>query len=63
MAGNPARLFSEIEEAAERGTIIEMLTSDASQRLIWPDSRNTSKKGDALYFSHGFSIVYKDQTV
>ncbi len=52
----------EIEEAAERGTIIEMLTSDASQRLIWPDIKKHLKKGKALYFSHGFSIVYKDQT-
>ena len=52
----------EIEEAAERGTIIEMLTSDASQRLIWPSVRKHLKPGKAVYFSHGFSIVYRDQT-
>jgi len=52
----------EIEEAAKRGTIIEMLTSDASQRLIWPTIKKQLKPGKALYFSHGFSIVYRDQT-
>jgi ketol-acid reductoisomerase len=52
----------EIEEAAERGTIVEMLTSDASQRLIWPAVKKHLKPGKAVYFSHGFSIVYRDQT-
>jgi ketol-acid reductoisomerase len=52
----------EIEKAAERGTIIEMLTSDASQRLIWPTIKKQLKPGKALYFSHGFSIVYRNQT-
>jgi len=52
----------EIEEAAERGTIVEMLVADAAQKLIWPDIKKHLKAGDALYFSHGFSIVYKDQT-
>jgi ketol-acid reductoisomerase len=52
----------EIEEAAKRGTIIEMLTSDASQKQIWPTIKKQLTKGKALYFSHGFSIVYKDQT-
>jgi ketol-acid reductoisomerase len=58
----PGKTLFEIEEAVERGTIIEMLTSDASQRIIWPSVKKHLKKGDALYFSHGFSIVYKDQT-
>jgi ketol-acid reductoisomerase len=52
----------EIEEAAERGTIIEMLVSDAAQKQIWPAIKKRLKAGKALYFSHGFSIVYKDQT-
>lgn len=58
----PGKDLFELEEAAERGTIIEMLTSDASQRLIWPDIKKHLTTGKALYFSHGFSIVYKDQT-
>jgi ketol-acid reductoisomerase len=58
----PGRTLFDIEEAARRGTVIEMLVSDAAQRAIWPTIRRCLKKGDALYFSHGFSIVYKDQT-
>jgi ketol-acid reductoisomerase len=52
----------EIEEAARRGTIIEMLVTDAAQKQIWPTIKKHLTKGKALYFSHGFSIVYKDQT-
>jgi ketol-acid reductoisomerase len=58
----PGKTLFEIEEAAERGTIIQMLVSDAAQKAIWPEIKKHLKKGDALYFSHGFSIVYKDQT-
>jgi ketol-acid reductoisomerase len=54
-------LFS-LEEAAERGTIIQYLVSDAAQMITWPKIKPCLKKGDALYFSHGFSIVYSDQT-
>jgi len=54
-------LFS-VEEAAERGTIIQMLISDAGQMAVWPKIKDKLKEGDALYFSHGFSIVYRDQT-
>ena len=39
-----------------------MLVSDAAQRTVWPTIKKNLKPGDALYFSHGFSIVYKDQT-
>jgi len=52
----------EIEEAVKRGTIIQFLVSDAAQRQIWPIIKKNLKPNDALYFSHGFSIVYKDQT-
>ena len=54
-------LFS-LEEAAARGTIIQYLVSDAAQMSNWPKIKPMLKPGDALYFSHGFSIVYKDQT-
>ena len=33
-----------------------------AQRLYGRRSRRYLKPGNALYFSHGFSIVYKDQT-
>jgi ketol-acid reductoisomerase len=58
----PGKDLFEIEEACERGTVIEMLVSDAAQRAIWPAVKERLKPGKALYFSHGFSIVYKDQT-
>jgi ketol-acid reductoisomerase len=58
----PGKTLFEIEDAAERGTIVQMLVTDAAQKQIWPDIKKHLKKGDALYFSHGFSIVYKDQT-
>jgi len=58
----PGETLFEIEEAARRGTIIKMLVSDAAQSIIWPTVKKNLNPGDALYFSHGFSIVYKDQT-
>jgi len=58
----PGRTLFDIDEAAHRGTIVEMLVSDAAQKAIWPAIKKNLKPGDALYFSHGFSIVYKTQT-
>jgi ketol-acid reductoisomerase len=49
-------------EAARRGTIIQYLMSDAGQKAMWPDIKPHLTKGKALYFSHGFSVVFKDQT-
>jgi len=50
------------EEAAARGTILQYLLSDAGQKEMWPELKPHLTKGKALYFSHGFSIVYKEQT-
>jgi ketol-acid reductoisomerase len=58
----PGKTLFPIEEAAEKGTIIQYLVSDAAQRILWPRIKPHLKKGDALYFSHGFSITYKEQT-
>jgi len=58
----PGKTLFDIEEAAQRGTVIEMLVSDAGQKAIWPVIKKSLNPGDALYFSHGFSIVYSDQT-
>ena len=58
----PGKDLFEIEEAAERGTVIEMLVADAAHKAVWPAIKKHLKPGDALFFSHGFSIVYKDQT-
>jgi ketol-acid reductoisomerase len=54
-------LFS-IEEAAERGTVIQYLLSDAGQRSQWSKIVECLNEGDMLYFSHGFSITFKDDT-
>jgi ketol-acid reductoisomerase len=51
-------LFS-IEEAAQRGTIILSLVSDAGQAKIWPQIKPFLTKGKALGFSHGFAIEYR----
>jgi ketol-acid reductoisomerase len=58
----PGKTLFDIEEAAKKGTIIQILVSDAAQKAIWPIIKKSLNPGDALYFSHGFSIVYKDQT-
>src|SRR5512137_1483692 len=58
----PGQTLFSLEDAATRGTIIQYLVSDAAQMSTWPRIKPCLKKGDALYFSHGFSIVYSDQT-
>ncbi|NMC37282.1 MAG: ketol-acid reductoisomerase [Bacteroidales bacterium] len=58
----PGETLFPVEEAAFKGTIIQYLVSDAAQRILWPKIKPCLKKGNALYFSHGFSITYKDQT-
>jgi ketol-acid reductoisomerase len=58
----PGKTLFPIEEAARKATIIQYLVSDAAQKAVWPKLKECLKEGDALYFSHGFSIVYKEQT-
>ncbi|HKI89931.1 MAG TPA: ketol-acid reductoisomerase, partial [Draconibacterium sp.] len=58
----PGETLFPVEEAAKKGTIIQYLVSDAAQRILWPKLEPCLNEGDALYFSHGFSITYKEQT-
>src|SRR3989442_12518488 len=58
----PGKTLFPLEEAVRRGTIIQYLLSDAGQKEQWPNLKPLLSKGKALYFSHGFSIVYSDQT-
>lgn len=58
----PRETLFDIEEAAERGTIIQYLLSDAAQIEVWPKLKKHLKPGNALYFSHGFGITYKERT-
>jgi len=58
----PGKTLFPIEEAVQKGTIIQLLVSDAAQRAVWPTIKKHLKPGDALYFSHGFSITYNKKT-
>ena len=58
----PGETLFPLEEAARRGTVIQNLLSDAGQVATWPTLKTYLDEGNMLYFSHGFSIVYKDQT-
>ena len=58
----PGETLFSIEEAAEKGTVIQYLLSDAAQIAIWPTIKPYLTKGKALYFSHGFGITYKERT-
>ncbi|KAI0048943.1 acetohydroxyacid reductoisomerase [Auriscalpium vulgare] len=58
----PGETLFSIEEAINRGTIIMNLLSDAAQSQTWPVLKPLITPGKTLYFSHGFSVVYKDDT-
>lgn len=58
----PGKTLFSLEEATERATVVQFLVSDAGQRLTWPSIKPKLQQGAALYFSHGFGIVYRDQT-
>lgn len=58
----PGKTLFELEEACERGTIIQFLLSDAGQIAFWPTLKKHLTPGKTLYFSHGFGVTYNDQT-
>ena len=58
----PGETLFSIEEAAEKGTIIQYLLSDAAQISVWPTLKRYLTPGKALYFSHGFAVTYKERT-
>src|SRR5437763_7763318 len=58
----PGETLFDVEEATKRGTVIQYLLSDAGQKEMWPKLKPLLTPGKALYFSHGFSIVFSDQT-
>ncbi len=58
----PGKTLFEIEEACEKGTIIQYLLSDAAQIKLWDTVKKHLSPGKTLYFSHGFGITYKDKT-
>lgn len=58
----PGETLFELEEACEKGTILQFLLSDAGQIALWPTVKKHLSPGKALYFSHGFGITYNDKT-
>jgi ketol-acid reductoisomerase len=58
----PGETLFSIEEAAQKGTIIQYLLSDAAQIAVWPTLKPYLTAGKALYFSHGFGVTYKERT-
>ena len=58
----PGKTLFSIEEAAEKGTIICMLLSDAGQIACWPKIKPYLTPGKTLYYSHGFAINWSDRT-
>jgi len=58
----PGQTLFELDEAAEKGTIILYLLSDAGQKAYWPTLKPLLTKGKTLYFSHGFSVTFSEDT-
>ncbi|KAK4503983.1 hypothetical protein PRZ48_004898 [Zasmidium cellare] len=58
----PGKNLFDVDEAINKGTIIMNLLSDAAQSETWPRIKPLLTKGKTLYFSHGFSPIFKDQT-
>lgn len=51
-----------VEEAVEKGSVIMYLLSDAGQKAMWPTIKPLLAPGKTLFFSHGFSVVFKEDT-
>lgn len=58
----PGETLFELEEACQRGTILQYLLSDAGQISVWPTVKENLSPGKALYFSHGFGVTFNKRT-
>ena len=58
----PGETLFELEEACQRGTILQYLLSDAGQISVWPTVKENLSPGNALYFSHGFGVTFNERT-
>lgn len=58
----PGETLFSIEEAAEKGTVICMLLSDAGQIQAWPSVKKSLTAGKTLYYSHGFAVNWSERT-
>ena len=57
----PGETLFSLEEAAEKGTIVCLLLSDAAQIEVWPKVKQYLTPGKTLYFSPGFAITWNDR--
>ncbi|KAI2287915.1 Bifunctional acetohydroxyacid reductoisomerase [Ophidiomyces ophidiicola] len=58
----PGKNLFDVPDAIKRGSIVMNLLSDAAQSETWPAIKPLLTKDKTLYFSHGFSPVFKDLT-
>ena len=58
----PNETLFKLEEAVNKGNIIMNLLSDAGQSNTFNILKDNLNKGDTLYFSHGFNVVYSEYT-
>lgn len=58
----PGETLLPIADAAAQGSVIMYLLSDAGQKASWSTIQPHLTSGKSLYFSHGFSVTYKDDT-
>jgi ketol-acid reductoisomerase len=58
----PDETLFELEEAADKGTVLMYLLSDAGQMNKWNDVKPFLTPGKTLYFSHGFGVTFNEQT-
>jgi ketol-acid reductoisomerase len=58
----PGKTLFHIDEASDKAKTVMYLLSDAGQKTEWNNVKPYLTKGKTLFFSHGFSIVFKDRT-
>eukprot|EP00514_Thraustochytrium_sp_LLF1b_P006760 CAMPEP_0184531482 /NCGR_PEP_ID=MMETSP0198_2-20121128/13577_1 /TAXON_ID=1112570 /ORGANISM="Thraustochytrium sp., Strain LLF1b" /LENGTH=390 /DNA_ID=CAMNT_0026923855 /DNA_START=146 /DNA_END=1318 /DNA_ORIENTATION=+ len=58
----PDENLFDIDTALSKGTVIMYLLSDAGQKMAWDQIKPHLTKGKTLYVSHGFSIVFENDT-
>jgi len=58
----PGKSLFPVLDAAKSANVIMYLLSDAGQKAMWGKLRPLLTKGKTLYFAHGFSMVFKEQT-
>jgi len=58
----PGKNLFNIDDALSKGTVIMYLLSDAGQKLAWDQVKPHLTAGKTLYVSHGFSIVFNEDS-